>query len=241
MKTVLLLLLVVGAHAMAEGPFGKNVTGKSLILGVDDCAATKMVDKAVAESGIPFVDGNARQIFGCEQLRPNGFYSNGGALESMCKSGKVKCYSEGSNAAVCVANPRSVALDKEYGDAGKVVDHRPRFDGLFVFSKDGAGYLREKSWRMDGEGCNPTSANLNNPMQSEAKCREYVKSYVSGGYLFKPSISQEKFCDGKITTDKINAIRELGDCLESYPQLRDLDSEKPSGAPGKSEKPASTK
>jgi len=227
MKKVLLLLLLTATQAMAEGPFGKNVTGKSLILGVDDCTATKLVDKAVEESGVNFVDGNTRQLFGCEQLKEKDIYSNGGSLESFCKSGKVKCYQDGSNSVVCVANPRQTAINMVYGDAGKVIDYRARFDGLYVFSKDGAGYRREKSWKMDSDGCNPSSANLNNPMKSENECRTYIKNFASGGTIYPPDISKEKFCDGKVSSGKLGSIDELHDCIESYPQLRNMDREKP--------------
>ena len=220
-------LLSLACSAFAEGPFGKSVTGKSLLLGVDDCSSTKLIDNAIEESGINFVDGSTREVFGCEQLKEKDLYSNGGSLESYCRDGKrVRCYADGSRISVCVANPRGVAIDKEYGDAGKTVDHRARFEALFVFSKDGAGYGKEKSWKMDANGCNPTSAYLGRPIDSEDQCRSFLRSFASGGTIYSPNISEEKFCDGKISSNKLGAIPKLSDCLESYPQLKYMDREK---------------
>lgn len=212
----------------AVGPFGPNVTGDSVGLGVDDCSATQLLNKAVRESGVNFLDKLTEQKWNCSELRKRDIYPNGGTNSDGCNKDPnyMKCYSNTASGfpAICVTNPRSVDIPVTYADTGKVVDHRARFDGIYVFSKAADGFRRERSWTMDANGCHPKSANLDNPMDSYDKCLKILNNYFTGGTIYDPSISKDKFCGGKEEAKKTSMLSGIGmlhNCLESYPQIYD--------------------
>jgi hypothetical protein len=210
------------------GPFGKNITGKTISNSADTCSGRKLLSKAVVESGLNFIDQNSQLLFGCDLLQRKQIYSNGGMLEKACltQKDKINCYSSGSNYIVCINNPREVLLNTEHGSPETLKEYGARFDGLYLFSKDESGFQKEKSWNMDLDGCHPVVANIYNPVIPEDACRNLMTALAEGGRILPSSISDEKFCGGKITSNLLNALVQLNTCIESYPRLRDIDREK---------------
>jgi hypothetical protein len=229
MRTIAMTLAIfISGYSFAAGPFD-NVNGKSLIYGVDDCSSTKLVNKSIRESGINFLDTIPSRIWSCGDPMMDKIFTNGGTLRRHCAEGKKAfCYSNSPSGfpAVCVANPRSVELKKYYGDAGNVTEHRARFDGLYILSKEGSGHDTERSWQMDPNGCDPTSANLDNPSDSIERCMRDFESLLHGGFIYDPKISEDKFCDGGASPSSrgshLSGIARVHGCLEAYPQLYDV-------------------
>jgi len=226
MKYFAIFGFVASTCFAGSSPF-EGVTGKSLILGVDDCSATKLLDKAITESGVNPLDRTPSSVWTCKCVNGRGACEGGGTDESRyqlngCKTGEeITCYSNSpsKSPAICIEGPRSVKLNKHYGDAGNVVDIRARFKKIIVLRTSGAGYSNNKSWTMDAVGCDPTNAYDNNPVEDADECKKYISAYLNGGYLYSPDISKKRFCDGGNSQDHINAISKLNTCIEAYPQL----------------------
>lgn len=227
-------VLVFSNTSFAKNPFGDQVSGKSLILGVDECYATKLLDKAITETGVNFLDRDSGSVWTCQCDERNGSGKcDGGTVDTRvmlngCKAGdEIRCYSDSpaKSPAICLKKPRAVKLKKYYADAGNVDESRARFDAIYIVRKDGAGYSHSatKFWKMDDSGCNPVSAFIGNPMGSYDECKKYIMAYINGGYMWSTDISKDKFCSGKADQDMLNAIDKLHDCKEAYPQLgRDI-------------------
>lgn len=223
---VSLVIVILGlvANTALAGQVFEGVTGKSLIQGVDDCSATKLLDRAITESGVNPLDTPPVSVGTCscagERPKCEGTAKDVLAGWLCQKDDIIKCFANTPEKlpALCVRNPRSVTLDKEYGDVGQKKDVRARFSEIYVIRKNASGFSSKRVWTMDKDGCEPVKAYNDNPIDTPEECEILIRSYVTGGPIFPPS-SRQNFADGNLSQDHLSAIRELNGCLEAYPKL----------------------
>lgn len=220
----LILIFVVSLFSLAgfaKGPFD-GITGKSLILGSDKCSATTLLGEAIISTGVNLLDEQASNVWTCKDRD-----------YPKCPKAGVTCYSNSSSGfpAICVENPRVAEVEMVYGrGVGKKIDKRARFDSLYVLKRTASGYSHNSSWQM-GDGCHPTEAYTAHRGGSGSvdleRCVENFNSLVTGGHMWSPSISKDKYCDASqannpsYTNNTRNRIQEISRCFELYPHLLD--------------------
>lgn len=208
-----------GFPANAEKPF-PGILGQNLRSSSDPCSAVLLLDRAILETGVHFLDTNTKTwICQCTQSGQgeckNGTDETQVVLSDCSVGDEIQCYanSEQKERAVCVKKPRVMFTTTE---------RRPRFDAIYTFRSDAAGTTHYHFWKMDQAGCHPVVAYLNGPIDEIEKCEQQFLNLLKGGFISSDG-NKDKYCDkGKTQSSReshLNGISELSKCMEAYPQF----------------------
>ncbi len=244
------ILFFFAGSAFAVGPFGKDVSLKSLN-GIDQkgCEAGKVLEQEFAKNGINFIDGKTQSVWSCKGVT----YKN--AQEKRCPFpntvndiAQIKCYSDSKvGPAVCISGARSEKIDVSYADSDIKFEVQPRFNELVVVGSDSGGYRQDRTITMDASGCaveavqgNDNIGQMNNGSTNSTfdKCSEKFDAMLGGGAMYPGQDSSPKFCDRSNSANRIDAywtqIKQLNTCFEDIPNF--LARYKSRGKPGEGAK-----
>lgn len=226
-KIIILGAILWVSSTFAATPFD-GITGKSLGSGVDSCSATKILDKAIGEAGVNPLDTTTSAVWNCKCVNGSGACEGLGMLRTRyelngCKAGEeMTCYSDSTSksSALCLSYARSVKVKQHYFQIGDRIDVRPRFSAIYVVRNTGSGQQADKSWKMDGDGCEPVSATFDNSIVSPEECKKYISAYMTGGLIYRQEVNDKiRFCDGASHAGQLFGLSKLHDCTEAYPKL----------------------
>jgi hypothetical protein len=216
-------LLFLGSPTLAENsknPF-RGIDGQSMSPNSDQCEATRILRKAIADTGVNILEDEPVQFWECDKREYKKCPQEGFLCQSNHKSGFP---------AICVKDPNVVVLNREYADAGKLTERHPRFAAIHTIKKDASGFtfFISTAWEMDNNGCNAIQASVegNSGSYDKAECLTLMNSILTGGLVYPTTrVSNDLFCDSSKARDysyQVNSLGKVGTiakCMELYPHL----------------------